>query len=154
VGILIAAAGIAWWQLSGGPPAPGVSDQVVRVCLKCGNKFLAPATDPKAGPPACPKDGGTTVVARLFVCPKGHTFVGYLEKKADPAAAKTEDPYAAHMPLLLRPGLDTEWTAGGGGQSPVCPECQMPMQGPVSDVSNVKLDEVKMGELPQAEATK
>ena len=131
------------------PALSGADGQVVIVCLKEGAKHLASA--PALGQPApkCPQCGGECAVARVFECHRGHLFIGFLERP--PAGdASSEDVYARHLPLLLRPGLDKEWTPGGAGKSPQCPACKMGIKRSVTDVSALKLDAIHMGALTTA----
>lgn len=144
---LAAVAVVLMWQQMGGDPPPGVQGGQLRVCLSAGHRFLAEAKAPEAT--KCPECGGETVVARVFECLKGHVFVGYLEKPADPAAAQTDDEYKKHMPRMMRPGFDKTWPPGGSGQ-PTCPVCKTGMKRPVLDVASLKLDDIKMGALPAA----
>lgn len=148
--VLIAVAGaLMWRQMAGGPAGPGMMGDVVRVCLKDGTRFLGPA-DPADAKGKCPKCGGETVVARVFECHKGHTFIGFLERPPAPDAVKTDDVYAQHQPLLLRPGVDGEWVPGGAGSGPQCPVCGVGMKRAVLALKALKLDDIKCGELPAA----
>ena len=146
--VLIIVGGLLLWRhLSGSTPQLGTTGDVLLVCPKDGERLVAPAPKPGVPPPKCPKCGGEMVVARVFECHKGHTFIGYLEKPPDPAGAKTDDPYRQHQPRWLRPGKDNAFVAGGAG-SPVCPVCGVGMKRPVPDVKALKLEDVKMGALP------
>ena len=147
--LIVVAGALIWRHMSGGPSEPGTTGEVLRVCLADGGKFLAPAAKPGGQEPQCPKCGGETVVARVFECHKGHVFVGYLERPADPASAQTDDPYKQHQPRWLRPGKDKAFVAGGAG-APVCPVCGVGMKRPVSDLKTAKLEDIKMGALPKA----
>jgi len=147
VAVIAVAAFLIWRGLSGGGPPAGRTGDVLWVCPVDGERLLGPAAKPGGPPPACPKCSGEMVVARVFECQKGHLFVGYLEKPADPASAKTDDEYKKHQPRSLRPGLDKEWTAGGAGL-PKCPVCRTGMKRPIVDVASLKLEDVQMGKLP------
>jgi len=147
--VLIAVAGgLMWRSCSESTPRMGAGE-VVRICLKDGTRFLGPA-DPGAVDAKCPKCGGETVIARIFECHKGHIFVGFLERPPAPDSVKTDDVYAQHQPLLLRPGVDDEWAPGGTGEGPQCPECGTPMKRAVLSVKDIKLDSIQCGELPTA----
>jgi hypothetical protein len=144
--LIVVGAVLIWRQLSGGGPPVGQGGDQVRVCLAEGHKSLAESARAGDKPVPCPECGGETVIGRVFECQKGHLFVGYLEKPADPAAA-TDDPYKQHMPRMLRPGVDTEWAPGGAGQ-PVCPVCRTGVKRPVVALEGEKLEDVEMGKLP------
>ena len=127
---------------------PRGPDQMLFVCLHDGTRFLAPAVGRSGGPPKCPKCGGTTIVARVFECSNGHLFVGYLERPPSPDTVKTDDDYARYSPLLLRPGIDEEWTPGSAGRIPLCPVCKGAMKRPIVDFAGIELEGIHMGKLP------
>ncbi len=128
------------------PLAAGDS-QVVRVCLKEGHKFLTDAPEPGEAAPKCPACGGESVLAVVFECHRGHLFVGFLQKPPSADAAEAADEYAKHLPLLLRPGLDKEWTPGGAGKSPLCPVCKVGIKRSATKLKDIKLDDIHMGAL-------
>jgi len=144
VAVIAVAGFLLWRSTGGGPPGLGAAGDVLYVCPKDGTRLLAPAKPP---PPKCTKCGGDTVVARVFECHKGHIFVGFLERPPAPDTVKAADEYSRHMPLVLRPGKDTDWAPG---RAPVCPVCGLGMKRPVLALDKLKLDDIKMGKLPAA----
>jgi hypothetical protein len=147
-GVLIVLAGsCALCRPSRRPQVGSGAGQVVVVCLKEGTRFLAPAPGPREAAPKCPTCGGESAVGRVFECPRGHLFVGFLEKPPATDAPKGGDDYAAHLPLLRRPGLDADWTPGGAGRSPACPVCQLGIQRALADLTGLKLEDIQMGAL-------
>ncbi len=147
--ILIVGA-FALCRSSGPEPLSAGQGQVICVCLKEGTKALCDPPDVGEAPAPCPECGSERAVARVFECHRGHLFIGYLERPPAPEskAAKGKDAYAQHLPLLLRPGLDEEWTPGGSGKGPLCPVCKVGVKRPVTRLQGMDLSKIHMGALP------